>query len=148
MARLGQVTLVACAPTAYRDKLLIRGETLDSIIAQSGLSDDSSKPQGLASSDGPSIQIQDSFLGRFYDTVIRMSRRLLIGQTGILGMAPERAKKGDFICILKGCSVPVVLRRIADVSSYLFVGECFIDGYMSGEAFDNPKLRERSISIC
>ncbi|KAF2103265.1 hypothetical protein NA57DRAFT_72240 [Rhizodiscina lignyota] len=128
--------------------LLVRGATLDSIVAQSALSDDSSLSQGPESLDGRSIQIQDSFLGRFYDTVIRMSRRLLVGETGILGMAPGRAKKGDYICILKGCSVPVILRRTADVGLYSFVGECFVDGYMSGEAFHNPKLREKSISIC
>jgi Heterokaryon incompatibility protein (HET) len=31
----------------------------------------------------------------------------------LLGLAPEEARKGDFVCILYGCSVPVVLRRKA-----------------------------------
>jgi hypothetical protein len=30
---------------------------------------------------------------------------------GALGLAPNEAKKGDFICIIFGCSVPLVLRR-------------------------------------
>lgn len=31
-----------------------------------------------------------------------------------LALAPGKAKKGDLICILHGCSVPVVLRKIVN----------------------------------
>jgi hypothetical protein len=31
---------------------------------------------------------------------------------GYLGLAPEAAQKGDLVCILKGCSAPVVLRKV------------------------------------
>ena len=34
-------------------------------------------------------------------------------EAGRLGLAPQRAQVGDKICILRGCSVPVVLRYIA-----------------------------------
>jgi hypothetical protein len=30
----------------------------------------------------------------------------------LFGLAPGKAERGDYICILYGCSVPVVLRRI------------------------------------
>jgi hypothetical protein len=41
---------------------------------------------------------------------------------------------GDLICILFGCSVPVILRKHKD-GFYEFVGESYIYGKMDGEAF-------------
>lgn len=94
------------------------------------------------------------------------SRRLIsLDRTDTLGLAPKYAKKGDLLCILKGCSVPVVLREFIDssraVSSsqpdplghfsdvpaadvaerqshvhYEFVGEAYVHGLMDGEAYD------------
>ncbi|KAI0157501.1 HET-domain-containing protein [Xylariaceae sp. FL1272] len=39
------------------------------------------------------------------------NRRMMRTVGGRLGLIPQNAKKGDLICILYGCSVPVVLRR-------------------------------------
>jgi hypothetical protein len=44
------------------------------------------------------------------------------------------------ICILYGCSVPVVLRPIRNSEScnefyYELIGECYVHGMMDGEAF-------------
>lgn len=36
---------------------------------------------------------------------------------GALGLAPGEAKKGDLICIISGCSVPLVLRKKGSVKS-------------------------------
>ncbi|KAM7190170.1 hypothetical protein V8F33_009647 [Rhypophila sp. PSN 637] len=55
-----------------------------------------------------------------------------------------RARKGDWVYILLGCIVPVVLRRRmrsggggSQELEELFesVGECYVDGYLIGEAF-------------
>jgi hypothetical protein len=51
--------------------------------------------------------IQDSFYGRFFDTVERMSLRLMTSRNGRIGMVPQKAMKGDLVCILFGCSLPV-----------------------------------------
>jgi hypothetical protein len=41
------------------------------------------------------------------------NRRLLRTRTHrFLGLGPKRTKKGDLVCVLFGCSVPVILRRI------------------------------------
>ncbi|KAK5135496.1 hypothetical protein LTR08_005131 [Meristemomyces frigidus] len=39
--------------------------------------------------------------------------RCLVGtKRELLGLAPSRTKRGDIVCILYGCSVPVILRRV------------------------------------
>ena len=49
-----------------------------------------------------------------------------------LGFVPTSAVEGDTVCILLGCSVPVVLRNVGD-SMFIFIGECYIDGLMEAE---------------
>ena len=65
-------------------------------------------------------------------------RRLIKTHRGQLGLSPEKTKKRDLICILYGCSVPVVLRKHhADEPEefFEFIGECYVHGLMDGEAF-------------
>ena len=50
-----------------------------------------------------------------------------------LGFVPRTAREGDFVCILLGCSVPVILRPSIISSGFYFVGECYIHGLMEGE---------------
>ena len=67
-----------------------------------------------------------------------------------LGLAPQLTKKRDLICILYGCSVPVVLRKHhanKPDQHYEFIGECYVHGIMEGEAFDLIKQRTESESI-
>ncbi|RYO95986.1 hypothetical protein DL765_011724 [Monosporascus sp. GIB2] len=66
------------------------------------------------------------------------SRRLFTikywnGRT-LYGLAPRETDEGDFVCILDGCSVPVMLRDNRD--HWTLVGECFVYGIMDGEAID------------
>ena len=62
----------------------------------------------------------------------------------LLGLVPESAEPEDIICILFGCSVPVVLHEIegqggAPGSAYKLVGESYLHGMMDGEAFELQK---------
>ncbi|KXJ85698.1 hypothetical protein Micbo1qcDRAFT_153917 [Microdochium bolleyi] len=53
-----------------------------------------------------------------------------------VGLAPQRAKARDVICILHGCSVPVVLRQSRTAhkrSIWKLVGEAYVYGAMDGE---------------
>jgi hypothetical protein len=63
-----------------------------------------------------------------------ISRRLVTTSTGYLGLAPEEAHNGDKVGVLYGCNFPVVLRPAGD--SFQYIGECYIDGLMDGEAID------------
>jgi hypothetical protein len=77
-------------------------------------------------------------------TVVWMRRLMLTEKRKILGLVPDDADKGDYICILFGCSVPVVLRGVKHVPTstqdkgthYEFVGECYVHGMMDGEAVE------------
>jgi hypothetical protein len=61
-------------------------------------------------------------------------RRFFISDSNLIGMGPESAESGDIICILLGCSVPVVLRP--QNGHYIFLGEAYIYGYMYRKAME------------
>ncbi|KAK5207545.1 hypothetical protein LTR72_007193 [Exophiala xenobiotica] len=64
-----------------------------------------------------------------------------------LAVVPDNTRRGDFIAVLYGCSVPVVLRPAegADAEEqreYQLIGECYVHGMMNGEALDSADLAE------
>ena len=81
------------------------------------------------------------FVHRVKEVVL--DRRLVNTKHGRLGLVPWLAKKCDLICILFGCSVPIVLRRQKDAHTgqeyFQFIGECYIHGIMEGEALELAK---------
>jgi hypothetical protein len=60
---------------------------------------------------------------------IAFGRRIFATKNSRLGLGPERVAIGDYICILHGSSLPVVLRNQTHV-----MGQCFLEGVMQGEA--------------
>ena len=60
-------------------------------------------------------------------------RTLFVTQTGYIGLGPLTMQPTDMVCVLLGCSVPVVIRREAP-NRYALVGECYMHGIMDGEA--------------
>jgi hypothetical protein len=62
---------------------------------------------------------------------LRCSRSTLT--SNYLGLAPRQTQGGDFVVILHGLSIPVILReRLGD--KFQLIGPCFVDGMMYGEA--------------
>lgn len=62
-----------------------------------------------------------------------LGRRLITTNKGYIGLAPMASKRRDIICVLFGCSTPVVLRPLEE-GGYRFMGECYVHGIMEGEA--------------
>ena len=62
---------------------------------------------------------------------------------GFIGNFPTKVEKGDLVGILKGCSWPVVLRKLDGF--YIHIGHCLIPGLMDGEATEFLKSREAQI---
>ncbi len=59
-----------------------------------------------------------------------------------IGLVPPAAQVGDLICILYGCTVPVVLRRLEDIDGkeyFQVVGESYVYRMMDGEALATTK---------
>jgi hypothetical protein len=57
-----------------------------------------------------------------------------------VGLAPQDAKVGDQVCILYGCTVPVVLRQLThatDGSSWHLIGDAYVHGIMDGEVISS-----------
>jgi len=67
----------------------------------------------------------------FVDMVIK-GRKFAITKHGYMGLVPQVAYKGDIICILLGCTFPVVLHEVEDYQ--YFTGDAYIHGIMDGEA--------------
>jgi hypothetical protein len=80
-----------------------------------------------------------------------LGRRLITLETGHFGLAPNTIQRGDGIYVLLGCSMPVVLRLVADTSHYEVVGECYVEGFARGEALnglDEGTFRLEEINLC
>jgi hypothetical protein len=81
-------------------------------------------------------------------TQLIRGRRFFISTSELVGMCPSSAEPGDIICILLGCSVPVVLRP--QDGHYRLLGEAYVYGYMYGKAMDElaeGKFELRSFEI-
>ncbi len=65
----------------------------------------------------------------------------------VLGLGPSTAQKGDMVCILAGCSVPVILRKeekiVDDVVRFYYTlqGDAYVHGFMDGDAVSEQERR-------
>jgi hypothetical protein len=86
---------------------------------------------------------EDKEWNRISESITVVSRcASFIRTESSMGFTSRFAEKDDIICTLLGCSVPVILRPCMDRPEfYHFVGECYIDGIMDGEAFQEYKSR-------
>lgn len=74
-------------------------------------------------------------------------RQFIVSEAGF-GLAPKSARVGDKLCVLLGCEAPVVLRPVEDY--YIFLGECYVFGWMYGRAIDRAKegtLKQQTFDI-
>ena len=82
---------------------------------------------------------------------IRLSSRYRIAETegGYIGAVPVGAvpvgtPSGDFVCVVRGCDTPLVLRKVEN--HYIQIGPCFFVGLSNGGIRDllGPAEAERS----
>lgn len=65
--------------------------------------------------------------------------KLAVLQNDLLALVPVFAEPEDLIHVLPSASVPCLSRRLG--GHYVFIGECFVQGIMFGEAWEE-KSRE------
>lgn len=97
------------------------------------------------------IKIVKEYLTRVH-AVTRNRKFLEAEEEGLFGLCSYEARTEDVICVLFGCSVPVVLRKRdeKDGGGYRFVEEAYIYGKMEGEAITaltNEELIERTMEF-
>ncbi|KAI1120346.1 heterokaryon incompatibility protein-domain-containing protein [Nemania abortiva] len=80
-------------------------------------------------------------------TSMHKKRRLFLGSSGCLGLAPLATKRGDHVCLFFGGRVLYVIRPVPN-GRFTFVGECFVYGLMYGEAMESlPELRKEDFIL-
>lgn len=68
-----------------------------------------------------------------------VKRRLGVTMGGRFGQMPIGTKRNDLVCVLIGGEVPFVIRPThynAGATSYHLVGDCYVNGFMNGEALE------------
>jgi len=96
----------------------------------------------IAKSSSP---LMTRYLERVRD--VTWNRRLTKTTDRHLGLIPGSAKTNDLICIVEGCSVPVILRPQRIDESFEVIGECYIHGIMEGEAMPDSTHKFRKIRL-
>lgn len=86
-------------------------------------------------------------------------RALFITEDGVTGLGPNMARPEDKVCVIHGCRVPFIIRRIEErkvwisegnmilENYYVLVGECYVYGLMNGEAVKNEKAEAKDIFL-
>jgi hypothetical protein len=70
-------------------------------------------------------------------------QRLIVTETGMLGIGPLEAKEGDLVAMFHGSRVPFILKDVGD-HGYTVIGGCYVHGVMDGEEFTKPGCNDRS----
>lgn len=84
--------------------------------------------------------IDDAAAHRYYNAMVAACRNRLVVRTasGLVGLAPSVALKGDIIAMLYGGHWPVVLRP-SDGGKYRLVGHCYVYGVTPRDALESHR---------
>lgn len=123
---------------AHED-FLIHGNTLKALLQLSMADPDFARRYKNGKMD---FSRNNRWLSRFGDIheSLGMDRHLVGLQSGNFGMGSTRVKMGDKVCVLLGCSIPVVLRPLVDKEGnnwkWEMIGEFYLARAMKGEALE------------
>jgi hypothetical protein len=74
-------------------------------------------------------------------------RRFFITKDSRFGIGPARMEAGDEVYVLKGGCCPLVLRPAGQISRYTLIGDCFLFGFIDGEAMVEFDSRPKVVCI-
>ena len=72
---------------------------------------------------------------------MHFNRCMIRTYKGYIGLATELVQVGDLIVLMEGGKVPLILRP-GDERAWELVGDIYVHGAMSGEAWDGRKLEQ------
>jgi len=73
-----------------------------------------------------------------------MNRKMVKLDNSYIGLAHCAVEEGDTVFLLRGSSVPLVLRKNGDV--WKFIGDAYVHGVMDGEKWDEPNCESVDIT--
>lgn len=86
------------------------------------------------------------YMTEYLQIQVHNGRRMCRTTSGQLGLAPPGAKPGDAVFVFFGGDTLYVLRQQKSEMWY-FVGECYIDGMMDGQAIQEDN-EEMGVLVC
>ena len=86
----------------------------------------------LAVADGPRQSTAASASGFCKDLQGMRQQAAFVTSKGYIGWARRGLQKGDRVCVLPTCLMPVLLRKVD--SHFIHLGVCYVEGLMNGEA--------------
>jgi len=78
------------------------------------------------------FRARDKLLRHLDEHLSQSCMKLITTRNGYIGFGHAHAMKGDHVVVMKGCTVPVIIRPVQD--GYVVVGMAYIQGIMNGEA--------------
>ncbi len=78
-------------------------------------------------------------------------RSFFMSEKGLMGIAPSDVREGDVVAVLFGARTPFVLRPRKPLDGrglYRIVGDCYVDGFMEGNALRMQRLEKKDFRIC
>lgn len=87
-------------------------------------------------------EVQLSFMETLRSKMDGMDR-IFVTRGGHIGRCKHFARLGDFICLLEGCVLPMILRKVD--THYELIGDAYADGIMQGEAMTLLESGERML---
>ncbi|KAI4197068.1 MAG: hypothetical protein LQ346_003101 [Caloplaca aetnensis] len=85
-----------------------------------------------------------AFLNRIVSAV--GESRFMLTRCQRKGLAPVNVEQDDLVAVLFGGRVPVLLRPAAKKNEFLFVGQCYVDQMMDGQAMEQLAKAQSGIA--
>jgi hypothetical protein len=73
-------------------------------------------------------------------------RRYMVSSDGFMALGPDEAQIGDWIFIIPGSEVPLLLRSLGD-AGFILVGEIYVHGIMDGEIWQWAREKGQPITL-
>lgn len=68
-------------------------------------------------------------------------KAFLVTGSGYLGLGLDATQVGDYVCIIRGCALPVVILEYDDGDYFQVVGQCYAWAAMYGEFVESMHTR-------
>jgi hypothetical protein len=87
----------------------------------------------------PSDSKESNFIGFMERSIYR---RICWTDKEYMGLMPSAARQGSEIWLIRGCRMPLLLRRIHLGNHFELIGDCYVHGIMYGEAFQQDRCED------